>query len=140
MLFIEMKQNILKWLSCSLILLFSFSCKKEKGALDDLPPGRFNFVYIVNNNSNQDTITGELSGPYAKSSYYILEVRQELSMDKSLKGFNIGTYKKIVNSWFAAQVNRGGNITYEDHNSDYLLVRFESGDTLSGSLTLTRKE
>lgn len=135
-----MKQNTFKWLSYSLLLFFLFSCKKEKGALDDLTPGRFDFVYILNNNSSQDTITGELTGPYVKSSYYILSVRQELSMDKSLKGFNIGTYKKIVNSRFAAQVNIGGNITYEDHNSDYLKVHFESGDTLSGSLTLTRIE
>ncbi len=119
---------------------FLFSCKKEKGILDDLSPGRFDFVYVLNNNSNQDTITGELSGPYVKSSYYILEVRQELSMDKSLKAFNVGTYKKMINSRFAAQVNIGGNITYEDHNTDHLLVHFESGDTLSGSLTLTRKE
>lgn len=135
-----MKQNILRSLSFSLILLFSFSCKKEKGALDDFPPGKFDFVYVLNNNSNQDTITGELTGPYVKSAYYILEIRQELSMDKSLKAFNIGTYKKITSSRFAAQVNIGGNIIYEDHNTDYLQVKFESGDTLSGSVTLTRKE
>jgi hypothetical protein len=135
-----MKQNILKWLSCSLILLIIPSCKKEKGALDDLPPGRFDFVYVLNNNSNQDTIIGELSGPYVKSSYYILEVRQELLMDKSLKAFNIGTYKKIINSTFSAQVNISGAINYEDHDSDHLLLHFESGNTLSGSLTLTRKE
>lgn len=108
--------------------------------MDDFPPGRFDFVYILNTSSNQDTITGELSGPYVRSSYYILEVRQELSMDKSLKSFNIGNYKKILTSRFAAQVNIGGDITYEDHNSDYLLLQFASGDTLSGSLTLTRKE
>ena len=108
--------------------------------MDDFPPGRFDFVYVANNNTDQDTIVGELSGPYVSSSYYILKVRQELSMDKSLKSFNIGNYKKILNSRFAAQVNMGGNITYEDHDSDYLLIRFESGDTLSGSLTLTRKE
>lgn len=135
-----MKQDILKSLSFSLILLFSFSCKKEKGALDDFPPGRFDFVYLLNYNSNQDTITGELSGPYVKSSYYIFRIRQELLMDKQLKAFTTGAYEKIVNSQFAGQVNRGGIITYEDHNSNYLLVRFESGDTLSGSLTLTRKE
>jgi len=135
-----MSHSILKWLSCSLILLIFLSCKKQKGVLDDFPPGRFDFVYVLNNGSNQDTIIGELSGPYVKTSYYILEVRQELSMDKSLKSFNIGNYKKILNSYFAAQVNIGGNITYEDHNSDHLTVQFESGDTLAGILTLTRKE
>lgn len=135
-----MKRNILKQLSGSLILLVIISCKKEKGVLNDLSPGRFDFVYVLSTSSNLDTITGELSGPYVKSSYYILEVRQELSMDKSLKAFNIGTYKKIINSHFAAQVNVGGTITYEEHNSDYLQVTFQSGNTLSGSLTLTRKE
>lgn len=135
-----MIHSILKWLSGSLILLLVLSCKKPKGVLDDFPPGRFDFVYLSNNNTDQDTIIGELSGPYVSSSYYILKVRQELSMDKSLKSFNIGNYKKILNSRFAAQVNMGGNITYEDHDSDYLSVRFEAGDSLSGSLTLTRKE
>lgn len=135
-----MKQDIVKSLSFSLILLFSFSCKKEKGALGDLPPGRFDFVYVLNNNANHDTITGELIGPYVKSSLYLFRVRQELSMDKQLKAFTVGTFKSVINNRFAAQVNKGGIITYEDHNSDYLLVRFESGDTLFGSLSLTRKE
>ena len=135
-----MKQNTFKWLICSLTLLFMISCKKEKGVLDDFPPGRFDFVYLLKNNANQDTITGELSGPYIKSSYYIFRIRQELLMDKQLKAFTTGAYEKIINSQFAGQVNRGGIITYEDHNSDYLHVKFESGDTLSGSLTLTRKE
>ena len=91
-----MKQNTLKWLSCSLILLVSFSCKKEKGALEDLSPGRFDFVYLLNNNANQDTITGELSGPYIETSRYFFMVRQELSMDKSLKGFKVGTFKRFI--------------------------------------------
>ncbi len=124
-------------------IMFCFlisGCKKEKGALDGLTPGRFDFVYIFNDNANHDTITGELSGPYVKSTSYIFKIRQELSMDKQLKSFNVGNFKSIINSRFAGQVNRDGVITYEDHNSDYLLVRFESGDTLSGSLTLTRKE
>ena len=135
-----MKQSTLKSVSFSLILLVAFSCKKEKGVLDDFPPGRFDFVYVLKNNANQDTIMGELSGPYLSSSYYILQVRQELSMDKSLKSFNIGNYKKITSSRFSAQVNIGGIITYEEHDSDNLIVYFASGDTLSGSLSLTRKE
>lgn len=115
-------------------------CKKEKGVLDDFPPGRFDFIYVLKNNANYDTIAGELTGPYVRSAYYILEVRQEVLMDKQLKSFNIGAYKKITSSRFAAQVNIDGIITYEDHTSDYLLVHFKSGDTLSGSLTLIRKE
>ena len=135
-----MKQNILRSLSFSLILLFLFSCKKEKGVLYDLSPGKFNFIYVLNNGANHDTITGELTGPYAGSSLYLFKVRQELFMDKSLKAFTVGTFKSIINSHFSAQVNIDGTIIYEDHNSDYLYVRFESGDTLSGSLNLTRKE
>ena len=135
-----MQQNTLRSLSFSLILLFSFSCKKEKGVLYDMPPGKFNFVYVLNKNANHDTITGELTGPYAGSGLYIFEVRQELLMDKQLKSFTVGTFKSVINSYFAAQVNNDGTIVYEDHTSDYLLVRFESGNTLSGSLTLTRKE
>ena len=134
-----MKQNELKWLSFSLILLFSFSCKKEKGVLYNLPPGRFDFVYVLNNNANHDTITGELSGPYVSSTYTFI-VRQELLMDKQLKTFTVGSSKGIVNGYFLAQVNTSATIIYEDHNSDHLLVRFESGSSLSGSLTLTRKE
>ncbi|TSJ44822.1 hypothetical protein [Fluviicola chungangensis] len=135
-----MSHNILKWLSGSLILLSVLSCKKQKGVLDDFPPGRFDFVYVLNTSSNQDTVSGELSGPYVKSSYYTFEVRQELSMDKSLKAFSVGTYKKIIDNTFKAQVNTGSTITYENHDADHLFVQFAAGDTLSGSLTLTRKE
>lgn len=135
-----MKQNTLRSLSFSLILLFSFSCKKEKGVFDSLTSGNFDFVYILNNHSNQDTIIGELTGPYIKSGLYIFRVRQELSMDKQLKAFTVGTFKSVINGYFIAQVNTDATITYEDHNSNNLLVRFESGDTLSGSLNLTRKE
>ncbi|MNY06463.1 hypothetical protein D3C86_1392210 [compost metagenome] len=135
-----MSSSILKWLSGSLILLIILSCKKQKGVLDDFPPGRFDFVYILNNSSNKDTIIGELSGPYLYSSNYRFIVRQELLTDKSLKSFTVGTYKSINNGYFAAQVNIDGTITYEDHDSDHLLVRFEAGDTLSGSLSLARKE
>lgn len=135
-----MKQNILRSLSFSLILLFSFSCKKEKGALEDLSPGRFDFVYILNNNSNQDTITGELTGPYVETAQYVFRIRQDLLIDKSLKMFIVGTYKSVNNAYFLAQANTDATIVYESHNTDFLQVKFESGDTLSGSLTLTRKE
>ncbi|MNV21617.1 hypothetical protein D3C71_1125580 [compost metagenome] len=134
-----MKQHILRSLSFSLILLLSFSCKKEKRVLDDLPPGRFDFVYVLNDNTNHDTITGELSGPYISSTYTFI-VRQELLMDKQLKSFTVGSPKGIVNGYFLAQVNTSANIDYEDHNSDHLLIHFESGNGLSGSLSLTRKK
>ena len=135
-----MKQNIFKSLSCSLILLVSFSCKKQKGVLDDFPLGRFNFVYVLNSNTNYDTITGEVSGPYSYTGNYSFVVRQELSMDKLLKSFRVGNYNSIINERFLAQPNTSSTIDYEEHDSDYLLVRFTSGDTLTGSLTLTRKE
>ncbi len=135
-----MKQSILKSLSFSLILITVLSCKKEKGALEGLTPGSFDFVYVLNNNANHDTITGELTGPYVESGLYIFKVRQELLMDKQLKAFTVGTFKSVINGYFAAQVNNNGNIIYEDHTSDYLLVRFESGNGLSGSLSLTRKK
>ena len=135
-----MIHSILKWLSGSVILLLVLSCKKQKGVLDDFPPGSFEFVYVLNTNSNQDTIEGELSGPYLYSSNYGFVVRQELLMDKSLKSFTVGNYNKINGGYFIAQVNTDATISYESHDSDYLSVRFEAGDSLSGSLTLTRKE
>lgn len=135
-----MSHSILKWLSGSLILLLVLSCKKQKGVLDDFPPGRFDFVYVLNTSSNQDTLFGEVSGPYVKEYAYSFIVRQELSIDKSLKLFKVGTYKKINGGYFIAQVNTDATISYESHDSDYLSVRFEAGDSLSGSLTLTRKE
>jgi hypothetical protein len=131
------KFGIIPLIACC---LFISGCHKEKGILDDFPPGRFDFVYLLKTGPNQDTLTGEVSGPYIYSASYVFEVRQDLSMDKSLKDFLVGTYKKINNSYFKAQVNISSTITYEDHNTDHLLVHFESGDTLSGSLTLTRKE
>ena len=117
-----------------------FSCKKQKGVLDDFPPGRFDFVYVLNTSLNQDTIIGEVSGPYVKEYAYSFRVKQELSTDKSLKFFKVGTYKKINGGYFIAQVNTDATIDFEDHNTDHLMVHFASGDTLSGSLTLTRKE
>ncbi|MNE56453.1 hypothetical protein D3C80_1513590 [compost metagenome] len=61
-------------------------------------------------------------------------------MDKSLKLFIVGTYKSVYNGYFLAQANTDATIIYEHHNSDYLQVNFDSGNNLSGSLTLTRKE
>ena len=135
-----MKQNTFKWLSYSLILLASFSCKKQKGVLDDFPRGKFDFVYLLNSNTNYDTIMGEVSGPYAYSGYYSFIIRQEVSMNKLLKGFIVGDYNSIINERFLAQPNTSSTITYEEHDSYHLLVHFASGDTLSGSLILTRKE
>ncbi|MNY06462.1 hypothetical protein D3C86_1392200 [compost metagenome] len=135
-----MRQNTFKWLSYSLILFFSFSCKKEKGALDDFPPGRFDFVYILNTGANQDTVKGEVSGPYVQALEYYFRIKLELSIDKSLKFFRLGTYKKINNESFYAQVNTYSTIIYEKHDADNLLIRFDSGNNLFGSLSLTRKE
>lgn len=68
-----MKQGLLMLLNGRLILLIVFSCKKEKGTLDGLTPGRFDFVYVLNNNGNHDTITGELIGASIKFSFYLFK-------------------------------------------------------------------
>lgn len=150
-----MKQNILKWLSCSLILLVVLSCrKKEKGALDDFNSGRFDFVCIWNKNGIEDTLTGEVSGPDATSeSQYYFMVRQELG--SSVKGFGVGNYSGMVNGLFSTiglwslsgnisfpppGLWMRGKITYEEHDSDHLWVNYQSGDTLSGTFKLTRIE
>ncbi|MDR0803231.1 hypothetical protein [Fluviicola sp.] len=155
-----MKQPILKWLSCSLILLFALSCrKKQKGALDDFDSGRFDFVCIWNTNGVQDTATGEVSGPYTFSQRYYFMVKQELGT--TMKSFGVGGYSGIVNSSFSSQglwslsgnipfpppgLWIGGIITYEEHDSDHLLVYFDrenEADTtinkISGTFKLIRK-
>ncbi len=141
-----MKQNTLKWLSCSLILLFILSCKKQKGALDDFDSGRFDFVCIWNKNGVQDTATGEVSGPYSQSPYYYFRVKQELGGISALKDFEVGSYSKMVNESFysAGLLIIHSKITYEEHDSDHLLVHFQSletsSDTLNGTFKLIRKE
>lgn len=136
-----MKQNTLKWLSCSLILLFALSCKKKKGELDDLNSGRFDFVCIWNKDGVQDTVTGEVSGPYLQSMNYYFRVKQELGAINSLKTFEVGTYKSMTNtSFYCPALYIIASITSTDHDSDNLFVSFESGSTLNGTFKLTRKQ
>ncbi|MDR0803161.1 hypothetical protein [Fluviicola sp.] len=144
-----MKQSILKWLSCSLILLIALSCrKKEKGALDDFDSGIFDFVCTWNTNGVQDTATGEVSGPDASSPYYYFMVRQKLGGISSLKNFSVGSYSKMIDeSFYAPGLLIDAKITYEEHDADHLLVHFLNDGTLpsgaspvSGTFQLTRKE
>ncbi|WP_341907607.1 hypothetical protein [Fluviicola taffensis] len=136
-----MKQNTLKWLSCSLILLVALSCKKKKGALDDFDSGRFDFVCIWNNNGVQDTTIGEVSGPYLQSMNYYFRVKQELGGISSLKEFKVGTYKGMTNTnFYAPALYIDAIIASSDHDSDNLFVSFESGSMLSGTFKLTRKQ
>jgi hypothetical protein len=141
MLFIEMKQNTFKWLSCSLILLIVLSCKKQKGVLDDFDSGQFDFVCIWEKNGVKDTVTGEISGPYLQSLYYYFRVKQELGGISSLKEFKVGTYKGMTNTnFYAPALYIDAIITTSDHNSDNLFVSFESGSILSGTFKLTRNQ
>lgn len=136
-----MKQNTLKWLSYSLILLFALSCKKKKGELDDFDSGRFDFVCIWNKDGVQNTVTGEVSGPYLQSMEYYFRVKQELSTINSLKEFRVGTYNAMTNTSFRAQaLYITASITSAEHDPDNLFVSFESGSTLNGTFKLTRKQ
>ncbi|WP_341907602.1 hypothetical protein [Fluviicola taffensis] len=141
-----MKQNTLKWLSCSLILLVALSCKKKKGALDDFDSGRFDFVCIWNHNGVQDTVTGEVSGPYSQSEYYYFNVKQELGAISSLKEFQVGYYPRMVNEPFSAHaLYISAKITSEEHDAEHLWVSFQNenpsvGELVTGTFTLTRKE
>ena len=46
----------------SILVLFLFSCKKkQKGFFDDFPPGKFDFVWISDQNGVKDTLTGKSS-------------------------------------------------------------------------------
>lgn len=132
-----MKQNTLKWLSCSLILLFAFSCKKEKGVLDDFDPGRFDFVCIWKKNGAWDTLTGRVSGPYIQAGNYNFRIKSELNTSNTtfkLIGFKNLTQFNVVTP------NLNGSITFQEHTSDYLLIHFQSGEQLNGSFKLTRKD
>ncbi|MNU89642.1 hypothetical protein D3C71_794870 [compost metagenome] len=132
-----MKQNILKSLSFSLILLFSFSCKKEKGALDDLPPGRFDYVCIWNKNGIQDTLIGELSGPYLQGGHYNFKTKSELEFPNVVfRLFDFENFRRFN----VVGLNLDASITSCEHDSDHLWVNFQKGDTISGSFTLTRKQ
>lgn len=135
-----MKQNTLKWLSCSLILLSIFSCKKQKGILDDMDSGRFDFVCIRNENGVMDTVTGEVSGPYLQSMNYYFRVKQELDALSSLKTFKVGTYQGMTNTnFYTSALYIDASIISSDHDSDNLFVSFESGTALNGTFKLTRK-
>ncbi|MDR0801129.1 hypothetical protein [Fluviicola sp.] len=141
-----MKQSIFKWLSCSLILLVvALSCrKKERGVLEDFPPGKFDVVCIWNMNGEQDTVTGEASGPYLQSMNYYFRVRQTLGYH--LKDFKVGEFKKMLGELFqVSHLAISATITYEEHDADHLLVYFKNDNPafgyqpVNGTFKLTRK-
>lgn len=132
-----MKQNTLRSLSCSLILLFALSCKKEKGVLDDFDPGRFDYICIWNKNGVHDTLLGEVSGPYLQGGHYNFKTKSELESPNVV--FRLFEFKSFTR-FNAVGIDLDASITSEEHNSDYLLVQFQSEEPLSGSFRLTRKK
>ncbi len=134
-----MKQNIFKYLSYSLVLLFLLSCKKEKGALDDFDPGKFDYICIWKKNNNADTLVGEVSGPYIQGGSYIFRVKKELINTNN--SFSIGRPSKSNPTLFSAQaLPESAPVTFSEHDLDHLWVNFQKGDSLIGSFVLTRKE
>jgi hypothetical protein len=126
------------------LLIFTgilLSCKKQKGILDDFDSGRFDFVCIWDKNGIQDTVTGEVSGPYLRSMEYFFHVKKEIGDSNSLKTFQVGSYSEMAGSWFYAQgILIDSKITYEEHDADNLEVYFQDNSTLIGFFKLTRKE
>lgn len=141
-----MKQNNLKWLSFSLVLLFILSCKKEKGVLDDFDSGRFDFVCIWNKSGVQDTAIGEVSGPDVSSPHYYFMVKQELETVNYLKDFRVGDYSQMIDGSFRVNgLSIVAKISSEEHDADHLLVHFQNdnptlGPIVTGTFKLTRKE
>ena len=132
-----MKQNTLKLLSCSLILLVALSCKKKKGVLDDFDSGRFDFVCIWEKNGIHDTLIGEASGPYIQGNYYF-RVRQELDSENSFFQLIGPSDNSSLSLFYADGISLNAPIIDSEHDSDHLLVKFQSS-TLVGSLNLIRK-
>ena len=132
-----MKQNTFKWLSYSLILLASFSCKKEKGELSDFPRGRFNFVFSWKLNGIDETINGEVSGPFLTQGDYIFQIRPLTNVEYDQ--ICLSSYRDI----FRIDLGHSditANVTSFEHDSDNLNVQYQSGDTLSGFFKLIRIE
>jgi hypothetical protein len=132
-----MKQNMLRLLSCSLILLLVLSCKKQKGELSDFPRGRFNFVFSYTINGLDNSVNGEVSGPYQTGGNYEFHIRPQVHLEYST--IRLASYDNIFRiSLLSSDIT--ANVTSKDHDSDNLNIQFQSGDTLSGSFILTRIE
>ncbi len=129
---------MLKWLSCSLVVLSVYACKKFKGPLDDFKPGIFNYTLIWKNNNIYDTLTGEVFGPY---NYYIFKVRKTLQNTNST--FNIqpssGDYPA---SFFSPTppLYIDAPISYMEHDENHLWILLREKDEYLGKFELTRKE
>lgn len=126
---------MLKLLSCSILLVIAISCKKKAvGLFEDFPPGKFDFVWTTNHNGINDTLAGEVSGPYPIQTDYFFTKRLTNGDDNlsfSLDSKNIRL--TINNLHFDAKIT---NFLKEEN---YLIVDFNKQDTLIGSLNLTRK-
>ena len=134
-----MKQNTLKCLSCSLLLLITISCKKkESGILQDLNTGKFDFICTWQKNEVFDTVKGEVSGPYIQG-YYIFRVRRELNSRNSFFKLISPSNRSSLTTFDVQELNLYAPITHSEHDSDHLAVDFQS-NTMSGSFKLTRKE
>ena len=132
-----MKQNTFKWLSYSLLLFFSFSCQKEKGELSDFPRGRFNFVFSWKLNGIDETINGEVSGPFLTQGNYIFQIRPQVNLESTtIRLSSVSDIFRI--SLLSSDIT--ANVTSIDHDSDNLNVQYQSGDTLSGFFKLIRIE
>ncbi|MDR0801131.1 hypothetical protein [Fluviicola sp.] len=132
-----------KLLSCSIILLFTFSCKKKKGIFGDFTPGKFDFVWVWNQNGVPDTVTGEVSGPYPLGGNY--QFRRQLVPGEDEPDFKLSSNGvtlllfHLEFSGYYASVNHS-SITSYDITTDKLFLSFEKGDTVTGTFTLTRKQ
>jgi hypothetical protein len=137
-----MKQSIFKLLSCSIILLFALSCKKkQKGFFDGFPPGKFDVVWIFDQNGTKDTLSGEFSGPYPVGTNY--GFRRQLALGENRPGFALDARlgDKISNVsyyWYPHLID--AKIVNSQVNKNNMFISYNSGDTLTGTINLTRKQ
>ncbi|MDR0801703.1 hypothetical protein [Fluviicola sp.] len=141
-----MKQSIFKLLSCSLILLFALSCKKKKALAGDLfngfPPGKFDVIWIFDQNGIKDTLSGEFSGPYPSAAINYIFIRRP-ALGENRFGFSLNTRSggKIDNVtyyWYPYSID--AKIVNSQVDKNNLFISYNSGDTLTGTINLTRKQ
>ncbi|MDR0801705.1 hypothetical protein [Fluviicola sp.] len=139
-----MKQSIFKLLSCSLILLFALSCKKKKGwaggFFDGFPPGKFDAVWIFDQNGTKDTLSGEFSGPYPIGTGYnfIHQLVPNELIGFSLNSRSGGRIDNVTYYWYPHLIN--AKIVNSQVNKNNMFISYNSGDTLTGTINLTRKQ
>jgi hypothetical protein len=141
-----MKRSIFKLLSCSIILLFALSCKKNKGLaggfFDGFPPGKFDVVWIFDQNGTKDTLSGEFSGPYPVAGP-IYGFRRRPVLGENLPGFALmprsgERINNISYYWYPHLID--AKIVNSQVDKNNLFISYNSGDTLTGTINLTRKQ